>query len=259
MSSRLRARMCVLLILFSVAVSGSAAADTAGVVLLHGTDGNPSNVGAIASALKKNGFVVVAPEMPYSKYRGFDKSWEECVPEIDNAVALLKKQGAETIFVGGHSRGASAAMYYGTQRTVPGVLAIAPGGNTGQIGGLARDEIERARKVVAEGKGDNIGIFDHYNQGARRTARTTARIYLSYHDPEDTGVIPKNAAALKPGTALLWVVGTKDPMYGRGPSFAFDKAPPNPHNKYVVVEAGHLQTAFDTDAIRQIVDWLKGF
>jgi len=48
-------------------------------------------------------------------------------------------------------------------------------------------------------------------------------------------------------------------MYERGPSFAFDKAPPNPHNKYVVVEAGHLQTAFDTDAIRQIVDWLKGF
>jgi len=259
MPSKLRQAICFVLILFSVAASGSAAADKVGVILLHGTDGKPSNMGAISSALTKNGFLIAAPEMPYSGQRRFDKSWEECVPEVDNAVVLLKRQGAETIFVGGHSRGASVALYYGTQRTVPGVLAIAPGGNTGQIDGLVRDEIERARKILAEGKGEKVGLFDYYNQGIRRSARTTARIYLSYFNPEGTAVIPKNAAALKPDTALLWVVGTKDPMYGMGPSFAFDKAPPNPHNKYVVVEAGHLEMAFDTDAIRQIVDWLKAF
>jgi esterase/lipase len=259
MTSTLRGTACFLLILLSVAASVSGTADKTGIVLLHGKDGTPSNVGTLAAELKKNGFAVITPEMPFSRNRGFDKSYEDCVPEIDNAVALLRKQGATTIFIGGHSLGASIALYYGTKTTVDGILAIAPGGNTGQIGDLVQVEVARARKMVAEGKGDKIGVFDDYNQGIRHTRRTTARIYLSYQDPDGSSVIPKNAAALKPGTPLLWVVGTKDPMYQRGTSFAFDKAPPNPRNKYVVVDAGHMETVFDTEAIRQIVAWLKGF
>jgi esterase/lipase len=100
-----------LLVLFWIAVSVSAAADQAGVVLLHGKDGAPSNLSDVAKALKKEGFAVITPEMPFSRNRAFDKSWEDCIPEIDNAVALLKKQGAGTIFIGGHSLGASIALY----------------------------------------------------------------------------------------------------------------------------------------------------
>jgi esterase/lipase len=259
MASTLRGTACVLLIFFSVAASICRGADKAGVVLLHGKDGRPANVAGLADALEKEGFAVITPEMPYSRYRQFDKSYEDCVPEIDNAVAILKKQGAKTIFIGGHSLGASVALYYGTKTTVDGILAIAPGGNTGQIGERVQGDLARARKMVAEGKGDEVGVFDDYNQGRRRTRRTTARIYISYQDPDGPAVIPKNAAALKPGTPLLWVVGTKDPMYLRGASFAFDKAPPNPRNKYVVVEAGHMETPFDSEAIRQIVAWIKGF
>ena len=259
MGSTLRGTACFLLMLLFVAASVCGAADKTGVVLLHGKDGVPSNVSGVADALKKNGFVVITPEMPFSRNRQFDKSYEDCVPEIDRAVAFLRNQGAKTIFIGGHSLGASIALYYGTKTIVDGILAIAPGGNTGQLGDRMQVELERARKMAAEGKGDEIGVFDDYNQGMRRTRRTTARIYLSYQDPDGASVIPKNAAALKPGTPLLWVVGTKDPMYRRGASFAFDKAPPNPRNKYVVVEAGHIETPFDTEAIRQIVAWIKDF
>src|SRR5208337_5222980 len=89
-----------------VALSTSMAADaTVGVVLLHGKDGTPGNVSGLADALKKNGFAVTTPEMPYSKYRNFDKAYEETVPEIDKAVAELKKQGARRIFIAGHSLG----------------------------------------------------------------------------------------------------------------------------------------------------------
>jgi esterase/lipase len=227
-------------------------------VLLHGKDGLPLNVAGLADALKKNGFVVVTPEMPYSKYRGMDKSYEDCVPEIDNAVALLKKQGARNIFIAGHSLGASVALYYGTRVPVDGIVAIGPGGNTGQVGSRLQDDLTRARRMMAEGKGDDFGLFDDYNQGQRHTRRTTARIYLSYQDPDGPAVMPRNAAALKTGIPLLWVVGTQDQMYQRGPSFIFDKAPPNPRNRYVVVESSHTATPFDTEAIRQIVAWLKG-
>ena len=255
---RLKLRAYVLAAFFFIAASVCNAADK-GIVLLHGKDGTPSNVGTLADAIRKSGFIVVTPDMPFSRNRQFDKSWEDCVPEIDNAVAFLRKQGAQTIFIGGHSLGASMAIYYGTVRDVAGVLAIGPGGNSGQVGRLVMNEVERAHKLVAEGKGDNTDVFDDYNQGIRHTRRTTARIYLSYDDPEGAAVIPKNAATLKPGTPLLWVVGTKDPIYERGPSFAFEKAPPNDRNKYVVVEAGHLETPYDTEAIRQIVEWLRGF
>ena len=73
----------------------SMAADaTVGVVLLHGKDGIPGTVSGLTDALRKNGFAVTTPEMPYSKYRNFDKAYEDTVPEIDKAVAeLCKKNG----------------------------------------------------------------------------------------------------------------------------------------------------------------------
>jgi len=247
-------------VLLWAASSMSMAADaTVGVVLLHGKDGTPGNVSGLADALKKNGFAVTTPEMPYSKYRNFDKAYEETVPEIDKAVAELKKQGARRIFIAGHSLGANVALYYGTRVSVDGVLAIGPG-HTPEVKGYAsrvHDSVEQARKMVNEGKGDKIGIFDDYNQGRRDTRKTTARIYLSYADPDGPAVMPANAAALKPGTALLWVVGTQDPMYERGPSYAFDKAPANPNNKYIVVDSNHMNTP--TVAAQEIVAWLKAF
>jgi dienelactone hydrolase len=236
-----------------------AADATVGVVLLHGKDGTPGNVSGLADALKKNGFAVTTPEMPYSRYRNFDKAYEDTVPEIDKAAAELKKQGVKRIFIAGHSLGANVVLYYGTKVSVDGVLAIGPG-HTPELKGYAsrvHDSVEVARKMVNEGKGDKIGIFDDYNQGLRSTRRITARIYLSYADPDGPAVMPTNAAALKPGTALLWVVGTQDPIYEKGPSYAFDKAPANPNNKYVVVESNHMNTP--NVAAQEIVAWLKAF
>ena len=74
-------------------------------------------------------------------------------------------------------------------------------------------------------------------------------------DPAGSAVMPKNAKALRPGTPLLWVIGTDDPMYQRGQSYVFDKAPTNPANKYVVVKSNHLNTP--SDAVPEIIAWLK--
>ncbi len=260
MTVSLRRLIYAVWILLWVALSTSMAADaTVGVVLLHGKDAIPATVSGLADALKKNGFAVTTPEMPYSKYRNFDKAYEDTVPEIDNAVAELRKQGAKRVFVAGHSLGANVALYYGTRVSVDGVLAIAPG-HTPELKGYSsrvHDSVEQARKMVNEGKGDKLGIFDDYNQGRRDTRKTTAKIYLSYVDPDGPALMPANAAALKPGTAFLWVVGTQDPIYERGPSYAFDKAPPNPNNKYVIVDSNHMNTP--TAAAQEIVAWLKAF
>lgn len=86
-----------------------------------------SPIGKLASALKGAGFLVVAPDMPWSRSRGFDKTYEETMAEIDDAVERLKEAGATKIVVGGHSIGANAALGYGARREgLAGVTVIAP-------------------------------------------------------------------------------------------------------------------------------------
>jgi len=92
--------------------------------LLHGKNGTPTNpcISLLASKFEQNRFVVTVPEMPYSKSRFYDKSYEDTIAEIDAAVTELKKRGANKIFIAGHSLGANVALYYVTTVSVDGVL-----------------------------------------------------------------------------------------------------------------------------------------
>ncbi len=63
---------------------------------------------------------------------------------------------------------------------------------------------------------------------------------------------------MKPGTALLWVVGSEDRHFSVWGSrdYAFDKAPPQPLNAFVVVEgADHFDVL--NLAKDRITDWVK--
>ena len=54
------------------------AAERLGVVLMHGKDGTShpnSPIGKLASYLEENGILVIAPEMPWSRDRGLDKTY----------------------------------------------------------------------------------------------------------------------------------------------------------------------------------------
>lgn len=195
--------------------------------------------------------------MPWSGDRNYDRSFEAAMEEIDDAVKALRDQGAKKIFIAGYSLGAAAALHYATRVRVDGVLALAPG-HTPEQPGFQRsrgNSVARAKSMVRAGKGDERASFSDEDQGDVFTVETTANIYLSYTDPEGQAVIPKSAAALKAGTPLLWVVGTNDPMYKRGPSYAFEKASPDPRSKYLVVQSNHRDTP--RDATNEIISWLN--
>lgn len=120
-----------LLFLFTFAASPLHAEGKTGVVLMHGKWGTSlpgSPVGKLASYLRNEGFLVAAPEMPWSRERGLDKPYEDAMSEIDEIVKQLRDQGATRVVVGGHSMGANAAIGYGARREgLAGVMAIAPG------------------------------------------------------------------------------------------------------------------------------------
>lgn len=256
--------LCFLLIflwvIMPIAVSSASDAKI-GIVLLHGKGWTPksAHLSGLVRDLEKEGFIVITPEMPYSKDREYDKSYEDTVSEIDKHVSELKRRGANKIFIGGHSLGANVALYYAAKTSIDGVLAIAPG-HTPELQGFQaklENSVERAKKMIGEGKGDKQGRFIDFNQGKTSTIRSTAKIYLSWFDPDGQAVMPKNTAAIKAGTALLWVIGTKDKMYERGQAYAFDKAPSSPNNKYLVVNSDHFNTP--NDASGEIIKWLKTF
>jgi len=247
----------------ALAAPAAHAADRIGVVLMHGksgTAGPKSLIGSLHAALESAGFLVDAPEMPWSRSRVLDKDYEQSMAEIDDAVSRLKANGATRIVVGGHSMGANAALGYGARRDgLAAVVAIAPG-HVPDVAGFQRlvdHHYRLAREMVAAGKGDEVTELNDVNQGRGELISVKAAVYLSWFDPEGPAVMPKNAANLKSGTALFWIIDDKDAMLRRGDdeNYAFVKAPKHPKSAYEVIESTHRNTP--ADGAERIVVWLK--
>jgi len=228
-----------------------------GVVLMHGKGGMPGGlVASTAAALQSAGATVVMPEMPWSRSRSYNVGYEQAMAEIDRAIAQLKSQGASKIVVAGQSFGANAAIGYAARRGgLAAVVALAPGHVPERPGFAKRlaPSLERARQLIAEGKGDAPGTFSDNNQGKLSDLRVTPRVYLSYFDPNGPAPMPKNAAAMK-SVPFLWVIGRADQLHAAGPGYAFSRAPRHPQSKYLEVNARHENTP--DVAKDQVVAWL---
>jgi len=269
MAKNLISRVSVALLFASLLFSwgagpGSAQAPTAsggtiGIVFLHGgTPLNPSwpGYGTLADALRKAGYKVEMPEMCWSRTRVFDRAFDDCLKEVDDAIARLKAQGATAIIVGGHSFGGNAAVYYGaTHAGLLGVVVLAAAFDAKTTAALPQiaDSLAKARRLIAEGKGDETTDFwTPSRANAIQPARATPKNYLTFQGPDAHTYIPDNTPKLT--APLLWVAGDRDPGQ-TGPAYAFDKAPPNPLSRYVRVSADHLTVL--TAAIEPVLVWLK--
>lgn len=229
-----------------------------GVVLLHGKGGSPTSmIEGLAESLREEGALVEAPELPWSRRRMYDATYDQAMAEIDLAVQKLKWAGATRVVIAGHSLGANAAIGYAARREgLFAVIALAPG-HLPEAWALrlrTKSALARARKLVAAGKGDVPGSFPDLAQGIPFVVTATPFVYLSMFDPEGPAVIPRNAAVMGE-VPFLWVVGVADPIFFHGRDYAFDLAAKHPKNKYLVIPGLHLTTPFQ--ARGAIIDWLK--
>jgi pimeloyl-ACP methyl ester carboxylesterase len=240
-----------------------------GVVMLHGrqggaTPGSPPGSGDYFLAperkkIESTGFRVVEPDLPWSMSRALDRSFEESLDEVAAAIDAVKKKGAKRIVLDGFSMGANAALGYAALRGgVDAVIVVSPGlvpEYPGYERALAKT-VARARASVAAGQGD---LIDMYRDGAvwNGTVITTPSRLLSYYDVNGEELMSKNVLGLKPGVPLLWIVGQNDQMgFALGSGYAFDKAPPNRINRYIVIPDGeHVTTPRLSADI--VVRWLK--
>jgi pimeloyl-ACP methyl ester carboxylesterase len=250
----MRARVLGVAVVLTAAMSVAAAQDRIGVVLLHGKQSAPEQHEPLASAMAAAGFPVERPEMCWSGRRIYDRDYLGCLRDIDPAIDRLRQRGVTALVIAGHSLGANGALAYGARNAVKGVVALAPGHRPEVLARRPRiaEDLERARRLVAEGRSDHPTRFADYNGSLVITVTTTPVSYLSFFAPDSPAVMPDNAARLK--APLLYVVGNGDPLQ-RGPVEIFAKGPPHPLNRYVTVRAGH----FDTSAVAAgaVVEWLK--
>jgi pimeloyl-ACP methyl ester carboxylesterase len=241
-------------------VAAAAQPSATGVILMHGKWGTPDKgIQPVELELKGAGFVVVSREMPWSERRAYDASFDEVMAQLEAEAAKLRAAGARKIVIGGHSFGANMALAYAARHPeVAAVMALGPGHTPERF---ARNpeiakSLDKARLLLAAGKGGSFANFTDINQGKSREVSAKPAVYISYFDPAGPAVMPRNAAMLSPNTALLVVVGTKDPMYSAGTGYIFDRAPKNPYSRFQNVDADHIGTP--AAARRIVADWVKG-
>lgn len=257
MRSLLRGLILIVVIL----VAPIFANEKIGVILMHGKWGGTSfksPVGKLANFLENRGITVINSEMPWSKNRLLDKSYEDSMKEINTLVEKLKSEGITKIVVGGHSIGANAALGYAARyEGLAGVLAIAPG-HVPEIKGFQnkmQNDWKKAKKMLNDGKGNKTAKFFDINQGKKSKKAIKAGIYFSWYNPLGPAVIPVNVANIKANTPLFWIIGEKDLMNERGKDYAYNNAPEHPKNDYVIVKGGHGVTPIKGKS--EILNWLK--
>jgi dienelactone hydrolase len=214
-----------------------------GVLLLHGKSGGGKSIEAVAAALRSEGAKVSVPAMSWVKSYN---TYNATLDEIARHISALRAQGAKRIALVGQSLGANVALGYGGRRGgIDAVVAMAPGHQPDRFLRFTADSLERAKRMVAAGRGQETAAFVDVNQGKKFEIRTTAAAYVSFFDPGGPAIMRRNAASLK-DAKLLWVIGSGDA---------------NAHavvtgGKTINVEGGHRSTA-RAGAIA-IVAWLKG-
>jgi pimeloyl-ACP methyl ester carboxylesterase len=235
-------------------------ADGVGVVLIHGKQGSPDapHLAYISQQIERAGFMLDRPTMCWSRTRIFDRTITDCMADIDASIARLKGRGATAFVIVGHSLGGVGALYYGSQHDgLKGIAALAPAPPPGVV---RRPEvaasIQKAQTLIAGGHGDEVQSFTDSNSGPRGVitieVRATPNIFMSFNEMRGPANLVNDAALQK--APVLWVSGTRDSSQ-LPRAAAFDRLPTNPLNRYLLIDAGHLDTP--DAAANAVVAWLK--
>lgn len=215
-----------------------------GIVVMHGKGGSPTGlVAELVRNLEGKGYLVSAPEMPWSGSRNYDVPVAKGVEEVDAALSGLRGKGAKKVFVAGHSQGGVFAVHVAGKLNVDGVIAIAPGGNVEHFFYRQKvaDSVSRARKLVADGKGSEPVALDDF-EGAKGSYPVTVApaVYMTWFDPEGSMNMEKAARAANPAVPFLWIVPSREiPGLRKTNVPMFRTLPANPRSKLYEPDSDH--------------------
>ncbi|HYD04621.1 MAG TPA: alpha/beta fold hydrolase [Reyranella sp.] len=247
-----------------VVPAGASAQAPLGVIVLHGKQGTPTGnqgLNVIAANLQSAGHKVVQPAMPWGRggWESINVTVEEVLAMLDGQAVQLRAQGAGRIVVIGHSLGAAVGLAYAVERgNLAGLVMLAPGHNPAGLyrsNDRIRGDVDRTRKLVEEGKGNERVNGADNNQGSNITMSVRAAVYYSWQNPNGIASMPVAAPRLPASTPLLMVVGEKDVIHGRAEGQLYRPAAKSPYSKYVTNGASHAETPMA--ATKVVTDWVN--
>jgi len=231
---------------------------TIGIVIMHGKGGSPTGyVAGLASSLEGKGYLVANLEMTWSGRRDYDVNVGAAVKEVESALDALRSKGAQKLFVAGHSQGGLFALYFGGKQPVDGIVAIAPGGNVANP--IFRDKLGTsvvlARKLIAEGKGDEKARFSDYeNAKGTYPILTTPTAYFSWFDPDGAMNQTTEVERMNPQVPVLYIVPTGDyPGLLKVKNQFFSLLPKNPLTRLYAPDSSHINAP--SASCDEIVRW----
>lgn len=245
----------------AIAVSMTATAEPpgTGIVVMHGKGGSPTGyVANLARALEGKGYLVTNLEMAWSARRNYDVPVERAEEEVEAALSALRGKGAQKVFVAGHSQGGIFALHLAGKISADGFIGIAPGGDVGNR--VFRDElggaVARARKLIAEGKGEQqTALEDYEGRKGKYAINTTPALYLSWFEPEGAMSMQRAARAANPRIPILWIVPKNEHSGVRRANIAlFDNLPRHALSKLYEPYTDH--TGAPSASLDEIVRWI---
>lgn len=240
---------------------GVLAAKNIAVVFLtdKGEANEHSDLRFLVAEMEYMGMRVLMPDVPWDDWQ-YDAHYDDALATIHGEVQKAISGGARNVFVAGHGMGANVAIGYAAayRGIVDGVIALAPSHtpdyakHAKMLGPSLRD----AHRLISRGNGFEEQEFTDVVNDEEETIETNARIYLSWFNTSGPAVMPLNAIQLGK-VPLLWIVGKDEPIHSKmgGKNYAFNRAPHNRDNQYVVLEAGHVDLL--RQGSEQVVNWIE--
>ncbi len=225
----------------------SADASGIGIVLMHGNRAAGDQFYMMAPKIEAAGYGLMTPNMCWSNRKRFNRTADDCMSDVDDAIAKLKAQGYDRFVVAGHSMGGINTLLYAAHHEgLAGVIVFAPSAKPRRTND--DPDVVRSRELVAEGMGDKMTTYP----AGINDLEATPSAWLSFNAPEsplyDTELLPKLTAP------LLWVAGTQDNGQ-RDAAEQFKLAPSTPLNRLVMVKADHFATP--DVAVDDMIAWLN--
>lgn len=229
-----------------------------GIVIMHGKGGSPTKfVADLARALEGKGYLVANLEMPWSGRRDYDITTDRAEEEIEAALHALRAKGAQKTFVAGHSQDGAFALHFAGKHSVDGIIAIAPGGDTGNrlFGEQLGATLTRARQLVADGKGDEkTKLADYEGRKGLYPVVTTPALYVNWFDPQGAMSMQRAVRAANPRIPILFIVAKNDyPGLRRANIPLFANFPSNPLTKMYESNSDHIGAP--SASLDEIVRW----
>jgi len=235
-----------------------------GYIFIHGkhsgceyTDGPLYNIANWFKTIHLVSFETYPWGVSIADKKLYPRMFEDCVDQIDQSIKRLTAQGADRIFLVGHSMGANACLYYATQKTnFTGIVLLSPAHNMhiDSYAKLYKSSASESKKMIDNGQGDQMGHFIDIWREGERVIETQAKTYYSMINPAGAANMQLSVSRILKPINVLSISGTDDRTQREFGRTVYNLIPKTAKSKMLAVKGTHLSICDNKEII---LNWIN--